>query len=51
MDKFQVLKEYYVLIELCSNLCSRFITSTKKAFIGSSSSLILQMHRAFNSMC
>lgn len=30
---------------------SRFITSTKKAFMGPSSSLTLQMHRAFNSVC
>lgn len=51
MDKFQILKAYFVLIELCSSLCSRFITSTKKAFMGPSSSLILQMHRIFNSMC
>lgn len=51
MGKFQVLKEYSVLIELCSSLCRRFISSTKKAFMGPSSSLTLQMHRAFNSMC
>lgn len=51
MDKFQALKEYFVLMELCSSLCSRFIASTKKAFMGPSSSLTLQMHRAFNSMC
>lgn len=51
MDKFQVLKEYFVLIELYSSLCSRFITSIKKSFMGPSSSLTLQIHRAFNSMC
>lgn len=51
MDKFQLLKEYFVLTTLCSSLYSRFMASTKKAFMGPGSSLTLHMHKASNSMC
>lgn len=46
MDKFQLLKEFFVLTTLCGSLYSRFVTNTKKAFMN----LTLHMHRAFNSM-
>lgn len=47
MDKFQLLKEFFVLTTLCGSLYSRFMTNTKKPFMD----LTLLMHRAFKSMC